>query len=309
MLTAAACLATVYAFVVLVDPWDALPLSPSLPRVPISGNARFSFPALARNARFDAVVLGTSTARLLQPAQLNEAFGARFANLAMNSATAWEQVQLLTVFLRAHPAPRAVVLDMDAAWCGGEAPELTPRPFPQWMYRANPWPGYREMLTPFAVQEAAAQFAVMLGWKRPPYGSDGYTRFVPPDAAYDPARVDAAFARWAPVDDAPAAPGQPVALPALARLGPALDLVPRGVRVVLFFPPVSAGQQGAPGSQAAARWAACKDEVRAIAGERAMVVDLLQRNATTQDRANYWDPLHVRERVAAETARALGAAR
>ena len=293
----------------LVDPWDALPLSPPLPRVPISGNARFSFPALARSPRFDAIVLGTSTARLLQPAQLGPAFGARFANMAMNSATAWEQAQLLAVFLRAHPAPRAVVIDMDAAWCGGDAPELTSRPFPRWMYRPDPWPGYREMLTPFAVQEAAAQLAVVLGWKRPPYGLDGYTRFVPPDAEYDPARVDAAFARWAPVDDVPAVPGEPVPLPALARLAPALDLAPPGVRVVLFFPPISAGQQGAPGSRAAARWAACKHEVRVIAGNRAVVVDLLQRTAETEDRTNYWDPLHVRERVAAETARALGAAR
>lgn len=309
LLAGAVVVGVVYGFVAVVDPWDTLPLSPPLPRVPISGNARFSFPALARSARFDALVLGTSTARLLQPAQLDGAFGARFANLAMNSATAWEQVQMLAVFLRAHPAPRAVVIDMDAAWCGGDAPELTPRPFPRWMYGASLWPGYREMLTPYAVQEAGAQLAVMLGWKRAPYGRDGYTRFVPPDAEYDPARVDAAFARWAPVDDAPAVPGEAVALPALARLGPALDLVPRGVRTVLFFPPISAGQQGAPGSRAAARWAACKDGVRAVAGNRAVVVDLLRRDAVTEDRANYWDPLHVRERVAAATARALGAAR
>ena len=309
LLAGIACLAVVYGFVVVIDPWDTLPLSPPLPRVPISGNARFSFPALARSGRFDAVVLGTSTARLLQPAQLDPAFGARFANLAMNSATAWEQVQVLTVFLRAHPMPRAIVIDMDAAWCGGEAPELTPRPFPGWVYRANLWPGYREMLTPYAVQEAGAQIAVMVGWKRPPYGLDGYTRFVPPDAEYDPVRVNAAFARWAPVDDASAVPGEAVALPALARLGPALDLVPQGVRVVLFFPPISAEQQGAPGSRTAARWAACKVAVREIAEGRAVVVDLLQRNAMTEDRGNYWDPLHVRERVAAETALALGAGR
>lgn len=298
-----------YAFVAVVDPWDTLPLSPPLPRVPVSSNARFSFPALARSSRFDAVVLGTSTARLLQPAQLDGAFGARFANLAMNSATAWEQMQMLHVFLRAHPAPRAVLIDMDAAWCGAEAPQLTPRPFPAWMYRANLWPAYREMLTPYAVQEAANQFAVMVGLRKRRYGLDGYTRFVPPDSEYDPVRVDAAFARWGPPDTGTAVPGAPVPLPALALLGPALDAVPPGTRTVLFFPPVHASQQGAPGSGTAARWAACKTAVRTVAqAHGAAVVDLLQRNALTEDRANYWDPLHFREQVAAQVAVALGRA-
>ena len=119
-----------YGFVALVDPWDTLPLSPPAPRVPISTNARFSFPALARSPRFDAVVLGTSTARLLQPALLNPEFGARFANLAMNSATAYEQTRLLEVFLRAHPQPRAVIIGLDAQWCAEHPDRYTPRPFP-----------------------------------------------------------------------------------------------------------------------------------------------------------------------------------
>ena len=308
LLAGLAALAALYGFVVLVDPWDTLPGSPPLPRVPISSNARFSFPALARSPRFDAAVLGTSTARLLQPAQLDGAFGARFVNLAMNSATAWEQVQMLQVFLRAHPAPRAVLIDMDAAWCGAEAPHLTPRPFPAWMYHPNLWPAYREMLTPYAVQEAANQFAVMVGLKKRRYGLDGYTRFVPPDSEYDPARVDAAFARWGPPDTGQAPPGDPIPLPALALLGPALDAVPPGTRTVLFFPPIHASQQGGPGSGTAARWAACKDAVRAVARVHgAVVVDLMQRNALTEDRANYWDPLHFRERVAAQVAAALAA--
>src|ERR1700733_11757871 len=65
----------VYVFVAVVDPWGVLPLSPPLPRVPISTNARFSFPALARSPAFDAAVFGTSTTRLLRPAILNGLFG------------------------------------------------------------------------------------------------------------------------------------------------------------------------------------------------------------------------------------------
>ena len=296
--------AILYGFVILVDPWDTLPLSLPAPRVPISSNARFSFPALARSPRFDSIVLGTSTARLLQPAQLDGPFGAHFANLAMNSATAWEQTQLLHVFLRAHPGPRVVLIGLDQQWCGTSVEETTPRPFPRWMYAADRWLGYREMLTPYAVQEAANQFAVMIGLKRRRYGMDGYTSFVPDDSRYDTARVDAAFARWPPLDTTPAVAGEPVALPELSLLREDLAAIPPATRVVLFFVPLHVSQQGAPGTRDAARWAACKAAVVGMAG-RATVLDFLWASPVTTDRDNYWDPLHYRVAVAARVSAML----
>ncbi len=302
-------LGLLYGFVAVVDPWDTLPLSPPLKRVPISSNARFSFPALARSPRFDSVVLGTSTLRLLQPVQLDPVLGTRFANLAMNSATPWEQMQMLGVFARAHPAPKAVVIGIDMAWCGASNDRLTPRPFPEYMYRANLWPAYREMLTPYAVQEAANQFAVMTGLKRRRYGMDGYTSFVPDERAYDSARVDAAFGRWPPVDATPATPGGAHPLPALDLLGPALATLPQSTRVTLVFPPIHESQHGAPGTVTAARWAACKAAAAAIAATRgAAVLDFLFASPITTDRAHYWDPLHFREGVAARVAAVLGGA-
>ncbi|MDQ2802600.1 MAG: hypothetical protein M3Y41_07915, partial [Pseudomonadota bacterium] len=105
-----------YAFLVLVDPFDTLPLSPSATRWPVATNARFSFPALARSARFDSVVIGTSTSRLLRPVALDPAFDAHFANLAVNDATVFEQARLLDVFRRAHQMPRVVALGLDVRW-------------------------------------------------------------------------------------------------------------------------------------------------------------------------------------------------
>ena len=295
-----------YGFVVLVDPWDALPLSPPLPRVPISSNARYSFPALARSARFDSVVLGTSTARLLQPAQLDRAFDAHFANLAMNSATAYEQSRIFDVFLQAHPAPRVVIIGLDAEWCAPRLERYTPRPFPEWMYSTNRWPGYREMLSPYAVQEAANQFAVMLHLKRRIYGLDGYTRFVPDESQYDTARRDAAFARWPPTDRSPPDAGARAAFPALPLLRGMLGALPAGTRKVLFFTPYQREQQGEPGSGTAWRWAECKRAVAAIAqASGAEALDFMIPSAITDSRNNYWDPLHYRVAVAATLAAAL----
>ena len=100
----------IYAFVVLVDPFDTLPLSPPADRVPVATNARFAFPSLARSDRFDSAIFGTSTSRLLRPVVLNAEFGARFANLSMNAATAYEQSRLMAVFRTAHPAARVVMV-------------------------------------------------------------------------------------------------------------------------------------------------------------------------------------------------------
>src|ERR1700742_4371588 len=93
--TVAVTIGVIYAFVVLVDPFDALPLSPPLDRAPGTSNQRFEYPALARSPRFDSAVFGTSTSRLLRPAALNQEFRASFANLAMNDATPYEQTRLM----------------------------------------------------------------------------------------------------------------------------------------------------------------------------------------------------------------------
>ena len=306
MITAAACLATIYAFVVTVDPWDVLPLSPPLPRVPISSNARYSFPALARSPAFDSVVLGTSSARLLRPDELNPGFGARFANLSMNSATAYEQSRMLDLFRRWHRAPRAVIVAIDQAWCSFAVQRFTPRPFPEWMYDGNPWAGYREMLTPFAVQEAWNQAMVMAGLKRRRYGLDGYTSFVPPDAQYDPARRDRAFERWPPLDTAPAPKDAEPVFPALPLLDEMLADLPPSTRKVLYVTPYHLEHQGAPGSVVAWGWARCKEAVAAIARRRgADALDFQIPSAITRDRDNFWDPVHYRQSIATRITEAL----
>jgi hypothetical protein len=298
----------VYAFVAVVDPWGVLPLSPPLPRVPISTNARFSFPALARSPAFDSAIFGTSTTRLLRPAVLNGMFGARFVNLAMNSATAWEESQMLALFTRTHPAARMIVIGLDAAWCNETPQRGTGRPFPDWMYGGSPWRGYREIATLYAVQEAANQFAVVTGMKRRRYGLDGYTDFLPDDRAYDPARVAARFAQWGPAPNIPAGKGH--VFPALPMLAERLAALPAGTRKLLFFTPSHVSLQGEPGSDVAALNAACKRDVARIASSvpGTTVVDFLIPSPITRVRDNYWDPLHYRVPIANRIMRDLLAA-
>lgn len=303
-----------YLFIVTVDPWDCLPLSPPLPRVPISTNARFTHPALARSARFDAAVFGTSTSRLLRPAALDPLFGARFANLAMNSATSYEQMRLIEVFGHAHPAARAVLIGLDQPWCetGPFYTKLTPRPFPQWMYGGSPWRGYAEMFGLYPLQEAANQFAVMVGLKRRRYGLDGYTVFTPPESQYDAARAHAHILAEGTLPSLgdPATPLDRLDFPGLALLAQSLRALPAETRKVLFFVPYYASLQGAPGSRLAQEWAACKGQVALLAAAvpNTVVADFMIPSPITSAETNYWDPKHYRTPIADRLARDLAEA-
>lgn len=300
--TAAIGVALVYAFVTLVDPWGVLPFHVPAERPPISTNARYAFPGLARSHRFNAAIFGTSTMRMLRPAELNQAFDAHFANLAMNAATAYEQSRLFEVFLRAHPQPRAVIIGLDHVWCD-PAPlqRYTPRAFPEAFYEASPWPAYREMLSFYAVQEAVRQFAVLTGLMRPRYGRDGYTRFLPPEDRYDAAR---AAAHLPPVpqdaDWTKLTPPADVTFPPLALLQGMVSAAPAPTRLVLVFMPLWLGSQGAPGSDSFARAEACKRQVVAMARGRpnTVVLDYWRRSPITREPTNYWDPMHYRDAVA-----------
>src|SRR5690348_4649603 len=83
LLMAALTSAALYGFIVILDPFDTLVLSPRFDRSPIASNQRYAFPALARKAAFDSVILGTSTSRSLEPTELDRLFNAHFVNLAM----------------------------------------------------------------------------------------------------------------------------------------------------------------------------------------------------------------------------------
>ncbi len=298
-----------FLFVATIDPWGVLPLSPPLPRVPVSTNARFSMPALARSARFDSAVIGSSSSRLLRPERLDALLGGRFVNLAMNAATAWEQTRMLALFTRLHPAPRTVIIGLDTAWCTEVPQRLTPRPFPEWMYSGSRWRGYQEVLSLYAVQEAGSQLWTLLGLKPRRYGLDGYTSFVPPEAAYDPARVAAAFARWGAPPNVPASTAAH-RLPALPMLAEALRALPTSTRKLVFFTPAHLSQQGVPGSDYAAAMATCKADVTEIAAgvANATVVDFLRPSPITSDIASYWDPVHYRLPIADRIAADLAAA-
>jgi len=282
--------------------------------VPVASNARFAFPALARAPRFDSALFGTSTSRLLRPAALDPLFGARIANLSMNDATVYEQVRLMQVFLRAHPVPKFFLLGLDVRWCvtGDSFQKLTGRQFPEWLYDDNPWDGYGQMLNLYAVQSAGQLFGILTGFKDETYGRDGYTRFVPPDDAYDRDKVARNLRGAGPMTPPGARSGAPSTwrYPALDLLRETLATIPPTTRKVLFFVPYHKVLLNPDGTEGAEVWNECKRRVAALAETtpNSVAVDFMRPSPITENDDNYWDSLHFTVAVADRLARGLAAA-
>ena len=304
--------AAIYTWILVVDPYDDVWFSPPYERAPVSKNQRFSYPALARKPRFDSLIVGTSSVRLLQPDQLDPLLNASFVNLAMDSAMPYEQAQIFSLFVRHHPRIRYALLGVDdSLWCRFDpAPQFTHRPFPPWMYDENRWNDLLYLFNSATVEQARRQSLYLLGQTKSRQGSDGYSVFVPRESKYDLEKVrnliyEGAEPQVKPTIDPPdyVPPETSAAWPY-----PNLDLQQEMLRAlppetvkVLIFPPYHQFRLPAPGSRQAQVLEECKARVSRFARTvpNTIVIDFMRRSPVTLEDQNYWDSQHYRVGVAA----------
>lgn len=311
LLTTLVSVLVAYAWILLVDPYDNVWFSPPLEREPISKNQRFSYPALARNPRFDSLILGTSSIRLLSPRELDPLLEASFANLAMDAATPFEQSQILALFVRHHPQIRYALHSVDDFWCNpsSEISRFTHRPFPQWMYDENPWNDLLYLFNSATLEQTWRQFRNLLGLRTPVHGWDGYTVFVPPESEYDLQKVQhKIYGAEQPHLKPAAEPPQEIprrkragwTFPNLELLGKMLRSLPADTTKVLIFPPYHQLHLPAPGSLAAAQHGECKARVARLAAQtpNTTLIDFMFRSPMTLEDENFWDPEHHRVGIA-----------
>src|SRR4051794_4702311 len=103
-------LAIIALFILLVDPYELVPFSLPMERPLVSGSQRYAYPQVMRSRRYDAIIIGTSTSRLIDPQALDGPFNARFANMAMNAGTAWEQWTAFEYFRRVAGPPKVLIV-------------------------------------------------------------------------------------------------------------------------------------------------------------------------------------------------------
>ncbi|MEE4380085.1 MAG: hypothetical protein V2J55_21570, partial [Candidatus Competibacteraceae bacterium] len=181
---------TLYAFVLIVDPYDTVPFSPDLERVPVDGIQRLFHPMLARSTQFDSAVIGNSNIRLLKPEQLNALFGGTFVNLGMNAASSWEQLQMFRVFKRHRQNIGTVIFGLDFLWCVEELADqhyvgfMSATDYPGWMFDDSPWNDLPPLNFP-VLKHAWRQLMAVTGLSQYEPGLDGYTVFTKPMDEYD----------------------------------------------------------------------------------------------------------------------------
>lgn len=305
-----------YVFLLLVDPYDMVPFSLPMERPILSGSQRFTYPQIARSRRFDSFIVGSSTARLIDPQALGGPFQARIANLSMNAMTPWEEMAMADYFLRRAGAPKVMIVALDGPWCSHDQ-ELTRHGFPLWMYDDDPWNDYLHILNSGALEIAGRLIGYQLGLSRARFRDDGYQVFVPPDSTYDAARARRNIWRnsspRAPVALPPPALSEQqrrsLSFPALAWLDQMLTKLPATTLKILADMPVHIAAQPEPGTHAAAIDVECKAHTAALARKHgARLIDWRIMSPITANDANYWDRLHYRLPIADRIARGLIAA-
>jgi hypothetical protein len=302
-------LAFVYGFIVLINPYGHLPWRVLGAHVIMDTNQRFQYPAIARSQLFNSVVIGTSSARLLDPDRLDAALGGRFANLSMNAARAWEQYRLARLFLAHQPRLKTLLMALDWVWCDQRADvdRITVRGFPEWLYDENPWNDWIYLLNPPTIEFAGRLALYRLGLKPARLAANGFSVFVPPESAYDAVKAEnylwqgrsreikAVIPAYAPSNE----DLQSWKFPAIAWLDELLADTPTDTRRIIAFMPAHISGLPVPGSRAAAREQTCKERIWEVGNRRgAELIDFrIYSSITTRD-ANFWDPQHYRLPIA-----------
>jgi hypothetical protein len=201
---------------------------------------------------------------------------------------------------------------VDDQWC-----EIAPTyrrfsdfAFPEWLYSASPWAGYREMASLYGIRKAGRAFVEWTGLAPRLQGRDGYTVFLPDEAKYDPERVATRMEGSAPhLANATGAPEGWI-MPTLALMRGAIAGIPPATRLLLVVVPVNHRMIPEPGTPEAAVLAECERRVAAIAAARprTALLDFMIASDITRHDENYWDPWHYRVGIAARIVADLDAA-
>lgn len=178
-LTVAAVLGVIAAAYV-IDPYDT---GRSLlfgregvrPQGPRTANA-----SRGRDPSFDAAIFGNSQIQLLSPDRLNKRTGFNFLQLAVPATGPKEHFVLIDWFLKHRKGPvKALVVDSDETWCTSDPEMPNFRPFPFWLYAANPLEYAKGLMRYDILEELPRRFGYVFGKNPARARPDGYWDYEP----------------------------------------------------------------------------------------------------------------------------------
>lgn len=303
----------VYGLVLIVDPYDSVAFSPDWERHPLQSSGRYYNPSIAKRPEFESFVIGTSTAMMLRPEQLDGLFNETFANVAAKSLSPYEQIKMLDVIRNYHTNIKTLIFGIDTVWCQPSGSDQfvgagANVEFPAWLYDDNLW----NDLPPFnstSAQDAWRQFRSLIGWRvRYPVRPDGFLDVVEDlYGPYDPEQSRLRLYSQTPILLGRTTQPEDPVFPDLSHLYEELGHLSRETRKILFFAPYHHRYQPASGTREARYWLTCKDRVAAFGAtlENYHVVDFFFKSPLTLADSNFADGYHYVANVASEIAEAL----
>jgi hypothetical protein len=300
VLVAALVLAAVVALAYAVDPYDTgrstLFAKPGVrPQGPRTAAA-----SRGRDGAFNAAIVGNSHVQLLSPERLKAKTGLAFVQLSVPATGPREHLVLVDWFLRHRAAPRALVLGTDVAWCTADRELANDKPFPFWLYTANPLAYARGLVRFDILEELPRRLGYVFGKEPERARPDGYwnyeTDYLGLGYGTNPTLKERLEVR--PGDGAPSnGTGRFPAAQALRELASAL---PRDTALVIVFPPNYSAFQPTPGTARAAADEACKAALRDAVAARSgsAVVDWRVDRPENRDPGLYFDQTHYRQPIA-----------
>lgn len=288
-------LGSIYAFLLLIDPYDTGRFPTLLKPGVFDGGQRTANASRGRDPQFNAAVFGNSRGQLLDPAKLSAATGLSFVQLTTPGSGPKEHVTLMRYFLRHHPGVEAIVLSVDERWCGHDPSLPVIFPFPFWLYRGD-IEYLAHLLSTRAITSAQNRIKLARGLV-PPTDPRGYMDYESGRVRnFHPAAATAA------VETGTAVPAKPVdtAFPALAELDAVLARLPAQTGFVIVMPPVYRAMLPRPGTQIAADLPACKAALagRLVGRPRSGFLDYLVDGPIGRDPDNFMDQEHYRMNIA-----------
>ena len=305
--------ALLYCFIITVDPFDNLPLSPNWKRVQVKGIDRDFKPSLARRPQYDSVVIGSSSSMLLHPVRLSKAFGTHFTTLAMPAASPYEQNRLLTLFHRHHPLPSYVLVGVDQFWCtlkplAKQIGTNVGQPMRDRLYDENHWNNW-PALNSQMLKYTRRQMRSLLAPNQKPGAHDGYYNFTVENyGSYDLNRARLNIYGQQPIPskkhfkliDQNTVSIQGRVFPEVERLGEHLAKLPPETVKLAFLPPYHWFRLYQMDKSNQNRLAECKQRIAAL-GEKLdnyYVLDFMRLSPISQEDSNYWDREHYNTKIA-----------
>jgi hypothetical protein len=285
-------LGSIYACLVLVDPYDTGRLLTLLPPGVFDGGQRTANASRGRDPQFNAAVFGNSRGQMLDPVKLSELTGLSFVQLTTPGSGPKEHITMMRYFMRHHPGMQAIVLTVDERWCGHDPSLPIIFPFPFWLYRGDV-EYLAHLLSTRAVASARNRIQLAMGVV-PPTDPRGYTDYeIGRIRNFHPGVAAAA-------DEQVSAVPANNYFPAQEELDSVLAELPTSARIVILMPPVYRQLLLRLDAQIVADLPACKAALmrRLLGRSRSGFLDYMVDGPIGRDPDNFMDEQHYRTNIA-----------